>query len=433
MSLLRVRGRERRVFGDSLAQLMELRGGRTYATGEPVNDDTAMRLGAVFACVDLVGELVSTLPVDEYRRSTEGALVPMTPPPLITDPAGDGTGFEVWSRMVMTSLLLRGNAYGLILGLGSDGWPSQVEVLHPDRITLARPLTFGPTTFYLDNRPIERWPLGPLWHLPAYNVPGYPVGLSPIRYAAETIGVGLAAQKFGAQWFGDGAHPTGTLSSDQEINEDQATLLKQRFVKAYESNREPLVLGAGTKFEPIQVAPDESQFLETMQANVADVCRFFRVPPEMIGGESGNSMTYANMEQRGLALLTFTINGWLVRIERSLTRLRPRPRFVKFNADALLRVDLKTRYDAHGAAIRAGWKSRNEVRRNEDMAGIGPEGDEYLWPPYSTTAPSEEASPTGDANTEGDTPPTDEAKGAAVADVLRSSQRRNGTLTNTEK
>lgn len=370
---------ERRVWdAQSVIKANESRiGGRRWA-GVAVNDESALRHTAVWGCTDLISELVSTLPVDEYKRSSDGVRVPLALSPLLTDPAGDGSGYEVWCRQLMMSLLFRGNGYGLILGVGSDGWPTQIESLHPDRVSWRQDRT-GILATYLDNQSVDRWPLGPLWHMPAYVMPGSPVGLSPIRYAAETIGVGLAAQKFGAQWFGDGAHPTSVFESDQPINQTQADEIKDRIVKSTTDSRSPLVLGAGGKLRAIQVSPEESQFLETMKANADDIARFFfRRPP----GEGG-AVTYANVEARSLDLLTYTLGPWLVRVEKALTRLRPRPRFVKINADALIRVDLASRYKAHDTAIRTGWKSRNDARRDEDLAPI-PDGNEYLWPPYAT-------------------------------------------------
>jgi HK97 family phage portal protein len=287
----------------------------------------------------------------------------------------------------MVSLLTRGNVYGWIERLGSDLWPSQIVTLHPDEIQATRKSYSGPVEWSRDGKTVERWPAGPLWHVPAYLAPGNPIGMSPIRYAAETIGLGLATQRFGAQWFGDGAHPTSVITSPHEINETQAKIIKARVIAATRGNREPLALGADSKLTAVQVAPEESQFLETIKANADDVARFFfRRPP----GEGG-SITYANVEARSLDLLSYTLNGWMVRVEKAMSRLRPRPRFVKINADALVRVDLTSRYKAHDLAIRGGWKSRNDVRRIEDEAPITDgTGDEYLWPPYSTTLPGDE-------------------------------------------
>ena len=349
-------------------------------SGQPVNDDRALQLAAVWGCVDLLSTLVSTLPIDEYRK-VQGIRVAQPSPGLLEDPAGDGTGFEVWLRQLMTSCLLRGNGYGYIHQLGPDGWPTQIESLHPDRITWRRDLNFGPVESYLDNKVIERWPLGPLWHLPVYVTPGSPIGMSPIQFAANTIGLGLAAQRFGAGWFNGGGLPVGTLESDQVIDATTATALKERIRETMKPG-EPLVLGAGLKFNAIQVNPEDSQFLETTKATADDVARFFfRRPP----GEGG-AITYANVEARSLDLLTYTLSGWLVPIEKAITRLRPRPRYVKFNADALVRVDLAARYKAHDLAIRSGLNSRDERRELEEYGPI-PDGTggEFLWPPYATS------------------------------------------------
>jgi len=379
MTIFRPDKSEKRAFGDSLADLIALsgRGGRRPVySGVIVNDDTALTNAAVWGCVDLLADLVSTLPVDEYKRGGSQELVAVPKSVLLDDPAGDGYGFEVWCRGLMVSLLLRGNYYGWVTALGPDGWPSQIESLHPDEVQPRRYHTSGPVGWYRDGKQVERWPAGPLWHVPAFTFPGNPVGMSPIRYAAETIGVGIAAHKFGAQWFGDGTHPTALLESDQQINQDQAEILKQR-VRDAKNSRDTLVLGLGTHMKPVQVSPEESQFLQTIKANADDVARFFfRRPP----GEGGN-VTYANVEARSLDLLTYTLNGWMVRVEKALTRIRPRPRFVKFNADALIRVDIKTRYDVYQIAIRNRLKSPDECRALENEPPIPDgSGDNFYGP-----------------------------------------------------
>jgi HK97 family phage portal protein len=383
---------EQRVYGDRLAELLEWGRGMRVYSGVPVNEDQAMRLSAVWRCADLICELVSTLPLDEYRKVGSSAPEQLAPSMLLSDPAGDGYGAEVWLRQVMMSGLLRGNIFGFITDIGEDFWPRHVEALHPDRVSLRREKNMGPVSWLLDNKPIERWPAGPLWHVPVYPTPGTPLGLSPIRYAAETVGLGLAVQRFGAQWFGDGAHPTSILKGEDVIDEEQAKILKARILAATRDNREPLVLGGGFTLDSIQVSPDESQFLETIKATADDIAGFFfRRPP----GEGGQ-VTYANVEARSLDLLTYTLNGWLVRLERAMSRL-----FVKFNADALLRVDLKTRYEAHVLAVRGGFATPNERRAIEDLdPHAGEHADELLWPPFATSETPPEGAPNVDGSSQ---------------------------------
>jgi HK97 family phage portal protein len=130
------------------------------------------------------------------------------------------------------------------------------------------------------------------------------------------------------------------------------------------------VLGSGARFQAVTIAPEEAQFLETTQANIRTIARYFGVQPELIGADSGNSLTYANVEQRALDFLTFGLRPWLVRLETALSALLSSTTIVKFNAAALVRTDLLTRYQAHESAIRAGWKLRSEVRELEDLPPI---------------------------------------------------------------
>jgi HK97 family phage portal protein len=370
-------------------KLLRRRAGARYA-GVSVTPDTAKRHGAVFACTDLIATLISTLPVHEFRKSAE-ARQQLPDPPIISAPDGGEVPATAWRYMVLESLLLRGNAYGLILAW-ENGWPSRIRMVHPDSVTVRQEGRNGPVSFRLEGTPVTRYqPLGDgnkgqLWHVPAYVVAGCPVGLSPINYARLTIALGLAAQQFGAQWYEDGAHPTALLQAEDpqnQINPTAAQLIKDEFLEATHGSREPVVLPHGLKYLPISVNADESQFLDSIGASVVDVARFFRVPPEEIGSSSGNSMTYANIESRGIALLSRCIGPWITRLEEALTALRPRPRYIKINPDALLRTELLTRYRAHGQAIRDGWKSVDEVRLLEDLAPLPDgQGDRYLWPPW---------------------------------------------------
>lgn len=389
--------------------------------GVSVTADSAKRQSAVWACIDLIAGLVSTLPVDEYVRRGD-VREPLQTPGVFLQPDGVLT-LSGWLYQLVESLLTRGNAYGLILTRDRDGWPTRIHLLSNDLIEVQQEgVPYGPYRWKLNGKPIRRFdPLsgeGDLWHIPAYLVAGSPIGLAPISYAALTIGTGIAAQEFGARWFRDNATPSAVLSNEKPANKTTAELVKRRWVDALSGNREPVVMGDGWKVDQVQVAANESQFLETIRASVADIARFFRVPPSEIGAAiEGDSDTYANDEQRSIALLKYTINPWLVRIEEALAGLRPRGHIVKFNVDALLRTDLMTRYQAHELAIVDGWKSVNEVRELEDLAPIeGEEGDKYLWPPRRQQLTEEELG-TGDEIAGGvdDTPPGEEA--AAEAEI----------------
>jgi HK97 family phage portal protein len=207
--------------------------------------------------------------------------------------------------------------------------------------------------------------------MPGMTMPGMKLGLSPISYGAATMGVDLSSRKFANDFFEGGGIPKAVLTTDQKVDQTQAKTVKDRLMAAFRG-REPLVLGAGLKYEMISVKPEESQFLKTQEANVAQIARFFGVPPEMVGGSGGHSMTYANVEQRSLDFLTYSLAPWLKRVEDALSPLLPNPQYVKFRVEDLLRTDAHTRAQVDMFQIAAKVKTPTEVR---DGYGLPPMTD----------------------------------------------------------
>jgi HK97 family phage portal protein len=331
----------------------------TYAAVS-VNPTTALQHSAVWACVNLIASSISTLPLYAYRRGDRDPLPDL--PPILRQPSAT-MSLPDWLYAALQSLLLRGNCYGQIVDRAGAGLlPAQVELLAPDRVAVNVPN--GSIEYRVDGREVDP---ASIWHVKAYTSAGSVVGLSPIQHARQAVGLGLATEKYGAQWFGEGATPSGVLTSDQDIRPQQAETLQERWNARHQGRRRIAVLGNGARFQPISISPEESQFLETTKANVATVARYFQVAPELIGGESGGSLTYANVEQRALDFLQFGLAPWLVRMETAISALLSSTTTVKFNAGALVRTDLLTRYQAHESAIRAGWKLRSEVRELEDL------------------------------------------------------------------
>jgi HK97 family phage portal protein len=236
----------------------------------------------------------------------------------------------------------------------------------------------GAVVYRVDGREVDP---ASIWHVRAFTTAGQVLGLSPIGHARQAIGLGLGAERYAAKLFGESAIPSGILTSDQDIKPGKAEELKERWRARHQGRRDIAVLGSGARFQAVTIPPEEAQFLETTRANVATIARYFGVQPELIGGESGGSLTYANVEQRALDFLTFGLRPWLVRLEVALSALLSSTTTVKFNAAALVRTDLLTRYQAHESAIRAGWKLRSEVRDLEDLPPISGIDDQEPPPP----------------------------------------------------
>jgi HK97 family phage portal protein len=364
MGLFRRSGVEERGFSasDVIALMNDRR--RSGSMPPSVTTESAMRLSAVWACVRLLAGLGSTLPLDQQRRR-DGLTVDV-PRSVLFDQPQPGTTLSTWLYQVWSSMLTAGNAYGLVTAIGANGWPTTVELLDPSVVQWRADEQRG-WVVTVDRQEMQRWPEGPLWHVPIFTMPGAPFGLSPIQNAKQTIAGGLSAERFGTDFFTGGGTPNAILYSDSELTQEQAQGIKSAFVSSTAGNREPAVMGAGLRYERISVAPDEAQFLDQQRFTVEQIARIYGVFPEMIGGAtSGSSVTYANREQRAADFLTFGLMPYLIALEDGLSGLVPGPNRVKFNVDGVLRSDLKTRYEAHAIGIDSGFLTIDEVRQLED-------------------------------------------------------------------
>jgi HK97 family phage portal protein len=342
----------------------QLIAGRTRTRNvKTVTPEQALRHSTVWACHDLIARTVATLPWRQFRAGDDVA--PVNPSPLLLTPSRT-LSLVSWRYAVMSCLLLRGNAYGVVSDIAGNGFPARVELLHPDDVTIRQ--VDGEWVYQIRGRR-DPLPASDVWHVAAYNQPGSPLGLSPIAHAATSIGLGIEAQQHGHDWFADGAHPSSIVYADTPLDREQAQSIKTTIRQSFGSG-EPAVLGSGLEWKAVQVAPNESQFLETISANGSLVCQWFGVSPEMVGlaASAKGSMTYTNREQRAIDFLTFTLRPWLVRLEEAMSELVPRGNVVHFNSGALLKTDLKTRYESYRLALDAStpWLTVDEVRRLED-------------------------------------------------------------------
>jgi HK97 family phage portal protein len=381
-----VRGREVRASAadGGLQRLLKLRqGARRVALS--VTPDTAMKHDAVAACVKLIAD-TAVWPLHAYRDRAGIKAREVQDPEILRAPSVDLSPIE-WRRQVLVDWLTRGNAFGLVTSTTPTGLPRKIELVSCDRVAVRQRsrAALGDWEWLLDGQPIQRWPDGPLWHSRALHTKtGVPVGISPIEMALGSIGLGLAAEEFGASWFLDGAHPSAILYTDQTVTDEQAKTVKQRFMDAVRGAREPAVLGAGMKYQQVQVPANESQFLETLDRNVATVARFFGIAPENIGASASGSgsLTYANVEGRGISLLQLGLGPWVSKFEETMSALTMRPQFVKASTDAFLRLDAKTSVDVLDKQLRAGILGRNEARQIMDRVPVEDADDEFVWPPY---------------------------------------------------
>lgn len=341
--------------------------GDDVASPGSIGPDAALRLGAVFAAGRLLASNVSALPIQTYRRSGD-ARESLPLPSLLAAPSVQGTRRD-WVFRAMTSLAYRGNAVGLIVARNANDYATGLEWLNPDEVSVEDSQPYGPGSF---RQPIWRWRgqvVSPedLVHIPWFTLPGRVWGLSPIAAYASAVSTGLAAQDFSREWFDSGGVPPGTFANaSQTVAQSDAEIISKRIVSAIRKRR-PIVYGKDWTYTPISISPNEAKFVETMRLTASQIAHIYGIPPEMIGGETGKSMTYSNTEMEGVDFVRFTLLPWLTTLESHLSALLPRGQYVRFNVDALVRPDAETRYSNYEKARKIGLLSIDEIRALEDL------------------------------------------------------------------
>lgn len=337
-----------------------------------VTPDTSLRMSAVWACLRLRADLISTLPLDVFRKVGD-IQVEMPSTPFLDDPAGDGSGRLHWLYASQFELDRQGNFFGIIHDWDGQGNPRVVEPVRNDDVTV---LGRGSTITQYRVAGVEHRP-EVVWHERQYVVPGIPLGLSPIAYAAMTIGSHMSAQKFATDWFGSQRVPGVDLkNTGRELTEEQADHIAERFQAKMATGR-PFVHGKDWELQMISAQGREASFLDSMNASVADVARFLGTPGDMIDApaESGAQITYANITQRNLQLLVMNLGPAIVRREAALTATTPKPRFVKLNTDAILRMDPQTTTEVLAAQVSARLRTVTEAR---DKLNLPPLTEEQM-------------------------------------------------------
>ena len=335
--------------------------------GVRVDESSSMQLLAVFACVRVISDAIAMLPVDVFRGRA-GQTESLPTPVWIEQPNVDTDKVGLLVQ-TLVSLLLRGNAYWLVtrnrLGQIAELWP-----LHPDWVSVE---PNGMTKrFRFMGQPFD----GEIVHIPGLLFPGAKVGLDPISAAREAIGLGLAAQTYGSKFFAQGATPSGVITSPGIVTPDQAREFAANWKAAHSGLRNanlPAVLTGGATYTPVSITNEQAQFLETRRYTDEQIYRLFGLTHPFTP-MTGPSLTYTNVEQLGTDVTRFTLMPWLVRLEAALTRLLPRPQYAKFNLDAFLRSDLKTRYESYKVGIDAGFLEVNEARAWENLDPINQPG-----------------------------------------------------------
>lgn len=365
--------------------------GYETASGQRVTTNSALQQLVVFNCVRVLSESIGMLPCRLFKQ-TGRVRLPATShrlyPLLSMAPNGYMTAQEFW-EMLVACLCLRGNFYAYkveALGNVVELLPLNPDIVQPklkDDWTVEYKVNFKSGEQTLTQKEI--------WHVRLFTLDGLN-GLNPIAYARQSLGLGQAMDAHAAKLFTNGAVTSGVLRTEQQLTDEAFGRLKTEFqgehmgvANAYK----PMILEMGLDWKPISLNAQDTQFIESKKLTESQICGLFRVPPHLVA--SMEKMTLNNIEHMGMSFVNYSLVPIMTRIEHRIQvgLLNEKDRlthYAKFNAGALMRGDLKGRYESYGKGIQWGILSPNDCRELEDE-NPREGGDIYLTPMNMTTKP----------------------------------------------
>lgn len=398
-------------------------GGKT-ASGATVNENTAMNYSAVWCATRILSETVAQLPLVMMKQTgkmKERATGHRLYRVLHDQPNPENDTFT-FRDMLTACLVNAGTCYAEKVRDGRGNivelWPIHTSRIPPTNI--GRDKDTGELFYRVlnDGQPASDIPdsdmlrvVGPL------STDGI-TGKGIIRQARESIGLGLETERFGAAFFGNDARPSILLRPKIALSEKAHQNLRRSWNRLYQgagkSNRVG-VLEEEIAVEKLGVPPEDAQFLQTRQHNITEIARWYRIPPHMLADLS--RATFSNIEHLGIEFVMYALTPWLRRWEEALrsqllTEEEQQDHLIRFNVNALLRGDAKSRSQFYREMFGIGAFSINDILELEDRNPIE-DGDEHYRP--LNMAPVWQEVPLKVAQSQPATPPPQDDDGGAKA------------------
>lgn len=381
------------------SSLIDILGSPQSSAGVSITQDTVLGIPAVWRSVNLLAGTAASLPLKSFKDDSRERIVV----PVLDSPHPDMTRFEFW-EWIYVSLLLWGNAYAQKVydGMGRivELWP-----IMPSDIKVGRsaPWDANPSGKVFDvttSGSRKAWTPHEVFHIPGLGYDGI-CGVSPLRLARQGFGLALAAEEFGARFFGSGSMLGGVLQTEQRLDQPAADALKERWrskMAGLNHSHEVAVLDSGATFQQVGIPPGDAQFLESRSFQVEEIARWFGLPPHMIGAVTKTSSWGTGIEQQSIGFVVYTLRSqWLTRVEQRVEKeLQPVGTYSRYIVEGLLRGDSKARAAFYQTMVAIRAMNPNEVRDLEDREPYEG-GDEYLNP-HITVAPTPMEEPNADDN-----------------------------------
>lgn len=373
-------------------------------SGQSVNPISAMRVAAVFACVEKIAGAIGTLPLHIYRTDGE---TPVRMPrddlwfKLNEQPVASFPASAHWEN-TNANRLLRGDSFSLIR-FAMNGSVKDIIPLPWNCVT---PQVLGGVVKYYVTMPeygISTWvPPDEILHFKSLGFDQRTMrSPSTIQYGARAaVGNALAMDQYSGKFFENGAHPSIILKSEGKMNAEQIANLQQAFVNKYSGadnfHKIPLVLTEKLDAKEISLSAQDAQLLEARKFQVIDIARAFGVPPHMIGETSASTSWGSGIEAMSRGFVTYTLKRHLKYLEDELNaKLFPRNmgKFVKFDLSELIEGDSKAQAEYNRSALGGpgtgfGWMTVDEIRASRGLKPLGGKAAELFDPTAVAAAPT---------------------------------------------
>lgn len=348
-------------------------GGKSNS-GQTVTLEKALEIATVWACISRTAQFIASMPLGVYEKEDSGNRIKQSNSMsrlLNESPNAHQTAIEFWEGMIAW-MLANGNGYAEILRIG--GKVVALEPLPSDRIEPFRDEVNSLMYRVYDGDSERVLPQKDVFHLKGFGFGG-DQGLSAIRYGVNTLGLAMSAEESAGSYFSSGMQIGGFIKSQHALNPEQKKQLSENLSKyaGSKNTAKIMTLESGFDFVPVSLNPEDAQLLEARKFNVEEICRWFGMPPIIIGHASeGQTMWGTGVEQITLSWLQTGLNPILCKIEKRIQKqLISNPRqYAEFNREAAVQMDGKSKMDMLSRGVTNAIIKPDEARHKLNMGSV---------------------------------------------------------------
>lgn len=356
------------------------------SAGTEVTDTSALSLTTFFAGVRIITDSITFLPLRATVQVADGTRAPVVPTPMqLTDPFS-GCSLQEGISQIITSLILRGNAYIIEVAWDGAGDPSQWRILNPDQVIVTWDKR-GERVYTING---VVWDSAWMNHVANFMLPNGLKGSGVVEYCRNALGLGVALDEVAGTFFKNGVMASGVISVDQPLSPDEARAAALQFQQNHSGTKRahlPVIMGGGAKFQQMSLSPDDAQFLQSRQFSDGQIATLLGIPPHLLGIMDRTTSWGTGIEVQGRGFVDYTLRPYIQRLQTLFSSWLPDGTSAELMTDALTRADTATRFSNYHWMLTDGWANKDYVRMLEGLPPL-PDGAGQVYTTPVTQAPS---------------------------------------------